>query len=185
MQSRTLGPCLAAINRTITETNRIRFVLFGMQNRTLGPCLAATNRTLISVASPFSARTAALQPEKSRGHAPASVRQRPRRACARLTVYLSASPLPTARTSAGAVGCEVLTSAVQLRSSDASSGGSPGSVGSAAAAAVYTCRGARRPDGQTPQAPRLRGLPGRSRPPEDGKTHFEPDSPVQRPGALS
>jgi hypothetical protein len=33
----------------ITETNRIRLVLFGMHNRTLGPYLALNNRILISV----------------------------------------------------------------------------------------------------------------------------------------
>jgi hypothetical protein len=40
---------IASIGRphlgTITETNRIYLVLFGMQNRRLGPYLAATNRT--------------------------------------------------------------------------------------------------------------------------------------------
>jgi hypothetical protein len=35
--------------RTITETNRIRFVLLGMQNRIFGPYLAANERILISV----------------------------------------------------------------------------------------------------------------------------------------
>jgi hypothetical protein len=62
MQDRTIGPCLAANNRTGTAAmagsmqpapephpnpleNRIHLVLFGMQHRTLGPYLAANNRT--------------------------------------------------------------------------------------------------------------------------------------------
>jgi hypothetical protein len=36
-----------SVRVSITETNRIHLVLFGMQNRTFGPCLAANNRILI------------------------------------------------------------------------------------------------------------------------------------------
>jgi hypothetical protein len=40
---------LCACRQRTTETNRIHLVLVSMQNRTLGPYLAAENRTFISV----------------------------------------------------------------------------------------------------------------------------------------